>query len=215
MVINCMVEHQALDISEIQAVEKSQEYLRCHFVFATEDWEGTAKTAYFKNGKYGEVYSQILDAEGDCIIPHEALAYEATVYFSVAGVSGDYRITSSIASFYNDATVYGGAASQPPTPDVYEQLLTAMQGKVDIDQGAGNAGKFLGVGEDGRLNPMDPPGGGAGGGTYKPGENIEITEDGTINVLTTNEAEQDNTKPITSAGVFTVVGNIEAILKTI
>ena len=113
MVINCMVEHQALDISEIQAVEKSQEYLRCHFVFATEDWEGTAKTAYFKNGKHGEVYSQILDAEGDCIIPHEALAYEATVYFSVAGVSGDYRITSSIASFYNLSLIH---ISEPTRP---------------------------------------------------------------------------------------------------
>lgn len=60
-------------------------------------------------------------------------------------------------------------------------------------------------------------GGGTGGGgtTYKAGENIEITSDGTINVLTTNEAEQDNTKPITSAGCYTIVGNIEALLKTI
>lgn len=58
-------------------------------------------------------------------------------------------------------------------------------------------------------------GGGGGGTSYTAGDNIEITSDGRINVLTTNEAEQDNTKPMTSAGVYTVVGNIEALLKTI
>ena len=57
--------------------------------------------------------------------------------------------------------------------------------------------------------------GGGTGGSYKAGENIEITSDGTINVLTTNEAAGDNTRPITSAGCFAIVGNIEALLKTI
>lgn len=211
MVINCEVDHQVLNISEIQAVEKTQEYLNCHFDFKTDDWDNAVKVAYFRSGRHGEIYSQPLDENGDCVIPWEALAYEATVYFSVAGTRGTYRITSSIASFYNRETIYGGSASRPPTPDVYEQLLTAMQGKVDADQGAENSGKYLRVGEDGKVRPVYAP----GGGSYTPGENIEITEDGTINVLTTNEAEQDNTKPITSAGVFTVVGNIEAILKTI
>lgn len=46
------------------------------------------------------------------------------------------------------------------------------------------------------------------------GENVSIV-DGKINVLTTNATEQDNTRPITSAGVYATVGNIEALLKTI
>lgn len=40
-------------------------------------------------------------------------------------------------------------------------------------------------------------------------------EDGVLSVNTTNQMEQDNTQPITSAGVFATVGNIEALLKTI
>ena len=40
-------------------------------------------------------------------------------------------------------------------------------------------------------------------------------ENGILSVNTTNQVEQDNTLPITSAGVFTTVGNIEALLKTI
>lgn len=40
-------------------------------------------------------------------------------------------------------------------------------------------------------------------------------ENGVLSVNTTDQMEQDNTLPITSAGVFAVVGNIEALLKTI
>lgn len=58
--------------------------------------------------------------------------------------------------------------------------------------------------------------GGSGGGTqYSAGENISISEDGKISVLTTDTAEVGNTKPITSAAVATQLGNIEILLNTI
>lgn len=47
------------------------------------------------------------------------------------------------------------------------------------------------------------------------GNSLKVTEDGILSVNTTDKMEQDNTLPITSAGVFTTVGNIEALLKTI
>ena len=40
-------------------------------------------------------------------------------------------------------------------------------------------------------------------------------ENGILSVNTTDMVEQDNTLPITSAGVYTTVGNIEVLLKTI
>lgn len=52
-------------------------------------------------------------------------------------------------------------------------------------------------------------------GAIKVGNSLRITEDGTLSVNTTNQMEQDNTLPITSAGVYTTVGNIEALLQTI
>lgn len=52
-------------------------------------------------------------------------------------------------------------------------------------------------------------------GGVKVGENLTVTEDGVLSVETTDDAEQDNTKPITSAGVNLVVGNINAILAII
>lgn len=46
-------------------------------------------------------------------------------------------------------------------------------------------------------------------------DNTLTLKDGILSVNTTNNMEQDNTLPITSAGVFATVGNIEALLKTI
>ena len=52
-------------------------------------------------------------------------------------------------------------------------------------------------------------------GGIKIGNNLRISDDGVLSVETTDEAEQDNTLPITSAAVYTAVGNIEVRLSTI
>lgn len=46
-------------------------------------------------------------------------------------------------------------------------------------------------------------------------DNTLILKDGILSVNTTDDMEKDNTLPITSAGVYATVGNIEALLKTI
>lgn len=51
-------------------------------------------------------------------------------------------------------------------------------------------------------------------GSFRTDETLNL-EDGVLSVNTTDLAEQDNTLPITSAGVYATVGNIEALLKTI
>lgn len=48
----------------------------------------------------------------------------------------------------------------------------------------------------------------------KEGSNIEI-KNNKISVLTTDNIEEDNTRPITSSAVYTEVGNINVLLKTI
>lgn len=52
------------------------------------------------------------------------------------------------------------------------------------------------------------------GANYKAGENIDITNN-VISVITTDEVEADNTRPITSSAVYTEVGNINVLLQTI
>lgn len=59
------------------------------------------------------------------------------------------------------------------------------------------------------------PGEGGGGG-YKIGDGLKLdTKTNTISVDTAAAVERDNTKPITSAAVYTEVGNINALLETI
>lgn len=53
-----------------------------------------------------------------------------------------------------------------------------------------------------------------GGAKLTAGENIEIV-DNVISVQTAPNVEKDNTKPITSAAVYTEVGNINILLQTI
>ena len=130
-----------------------------------------------------------------------------------------------------------------PAPDVYEQIIAmlesitsptweAVQNKPFSTLGGG-----LKVDEDGVLSAE---GGGSPediqnavnkyldenpvrvdiatsekAGIVTVGKNLSITKDGVLSVDTTDSAEQDNTKPITSAGVNLVVGNINALLAII
>ena len=53
-----------------------------------------------------------------------------------------------------------------------------------------------------------------GGMPYKIGYGLKV-DGGTLMVDAADAVEQDNTKPVTSAAVFTEVGNINALLATI
>ena len=67
-------------------------------------------------------------------------------------------------------------------------------------------------------------GGGVVGGSWsqisgKPFDTIDgntlVNRSGTLYVNTTDNAEQDNTRPITSSGVHVICGNINALLQAI
>ena len=65
------------------------------------------------------------------------------------------------------------------------------------------------------LEDLKENGTGTGGGVdFETGETLEL-ENGVLSVNTTDAVEAGNNLPITSAGVFATVGNIEALLKTI
>ena len=65
----------------------------------------------------------------------------------------------------------------------------------------------------GAINELEVSGGGGG---YQIGNGLKLdVETNTLSVDATNSVEQDNTLPITSAGVYVTVGNINALLDTI
>ena len=82
---------------------------------------------------------------------------------------------------------------------------------VDDDIGAEfDAGMALIIGE-GRLEPATTE---TLGGIIV-GEDLQITQEGVLSVIKATEVQADNTRPITSAAVYTEVGNINALLATI
>ena len=52
-------------------------------------------------------------------------------------------------------------------------------------------------------------------GLVRVGENLKITTEGVLSVDVATEADPDNSKPITSAAVNAIVGNIDALLSMI
>ena len=66
------------------------------------------------------------------------------------------------------------------------------------------------------LGKARSSGGGSGGGGYTIGEGLKLdAATNTLSVDTAAAVEKDNTKPVTSAAVYTEVGNINALLATI
>ena len=130
------IRHQEISrIDKFYAVEKSENYLQAVFNFKTEDWDGTIKTAIFKNTKSGVIKDVIL-SEDRCIIPWEVLTEKSKMEVAVHGTTPDTRITTNFTEFHLNPTLYGGSATEEPTPDVYQQILERLE---ELKTGGGSA----------------------------------------------------------------------------
>lgn len=214
MDIVCIVKNQELYIiSPQKKIAKSVGYLRCVFKFETQDWEDAEKTAYFL-GTDGRHYNSILESDA-CLVPWEAIQECGCLCMSLTGCKPGTVITTEKISMQIGSTLSGGNKSKEPSPDQYTQIMQALAGKIGTDQGTENAGKILGIGEDGVVVPVDAPAG-SGSGAVSEDDIREAVENymdkNPMEVKTTDVVEKDNTLPVTSAGVYTVCGNIEALL---
>ena len=181
------------------------------FVFSPA-WDGLTKTAVFTNGK---TTVDILAAswDGDTVpVPHEVLAVpgrHARVGIYGANESGGVLPTVwvSLGKVQPGADPSGDVSADPALP-VWQQLK----------QQIGDLEKLKTYNKDNLVNAINEArqsGGGSGGG-YNIGSGLKLDPDtNTLSVDTADKVEQDNTKPVTSAAVYTEVGNINALLATI
>lgn len=85
-------------------------------------WEGFTKTGVFYRSE-DDVYHAIVSGDR-CIIPHEVLKEEGTLFFGVFGVKGDITRTSEIVKYrVVKGTLTEGTQPSDPTPDIYAQIL--------------------------------------------------------------------------------------------
>ena len=181
------------------------------FVFS-DDWDGLTKTAVFSNGK---TTVDVLAAnwDGDTVpVPHEVLAVpgrHARVGVYGADESGVVLPTVwvSLGKVQPGADPSGDASADPSLP-IWAQLQKQI-GDLD-DLKTYNKGNLVDAINEARSS------GGSGGGGYTIGEGLKLdAATNTLSVDTAAAVEKDNTKPVTSAAVYTEVGNINALLATI
>lgn len=181
------------------------------FVFSPA-WDGLTKTAVFSNGK---TTVDVLAAnwDGDTVpVPHEVLAVpgrHARVGVYGANESGVILPTVwvSLGKVQPGADPSGDISADPALP-VWQQLQKQI-GDLD-DLKTYNKGNLVAA-----INEARNSGGGTGGG-YNIGSGLKLdAATNTLSVDTAAAVEKDNTKPVTSAAVYTEVGNINALLATI
>ena len=183
------------------------------FVFSPE-WDGLTKTAVFSNGK---TTVDVLAAnwDGDTVpVPHEVLAVpgrHARVGVYGADESGVVLPTVWVSlGKVQPAAEPSGDPSTDPTLPVWAQLQEQIGDLNDLKTYSKD--NLVAAINEARQSG----GGGGGGGGYQIGDGLKLdAETNTLSVDTADAVEKDNTKPVTSAAVYTEVGNINALLATI
>lgn len=172
------------------------------------DWEGLSRVAVFASST--TQISIALDSTNQCMIPWECLvAPNLNLRVGVYGMQGTTIVLPTIWASLGVIRpgVTTGAEPSPPTPDAYQKVLAEIGNLADL--ATENKSSLVAA-----INEVHDTGGG-GGMNYRIGHGLKVTGVNTLEVDTAEEAEQDNTLPITSAAVYTTVGNIEILLETI
>ena len=182
------------------------------FVFS-EDWDGLTKTAVFSAGR---TTVDVLESAWDgnkVVVPHEILADAGPIArVGVYGANADGLILPTVwvtLGKVMPAAEPSGDPGADPTLPIWAQLQNQI-GDLD-DLQTYNKGNLVDA-----INEARNSGGGSGGGGYTIGEGLKLdAATNTLSVDTAAAVEKDNTKPVTSAAVYTEVGNINAQLATI
>ncbi len=181
------------------------------FVFS-DDWSGLTKTAVFSAGR---TTVDVLESAWDgnkVVVPHEILADAGPIArVGVYGANADGLILPTVwvtLGKVMPAAEPSGDPGADPTLPIWAQLQNQI-GDLD-DLKTYNKGNLVDAINEARSS------GGSGGGGYTIGEGLKLdAATNTLSVDTAEAVEKDNTKPVTSAAVYTEVGNINALLATI
>lgn len=181
------------------------------FVFS-DDWSGLTKTAVFSAGR---TTVDVLESAWDgnkVVVPHEILADAGPIArVGVYGANADGLILPTVwvtLGKVMPAAEPSGDPGTDPTLPVWAQLQNQIGDLDDLE--TYNKGNLVDA-----INEARNSGGGTGGG-YNIGDGLKLdAATNTLSVDTAAAVEKDNTKPVTSAAVYTEVGNINALLATI
>lgn len=148
-------------------------------------------------------------------LTNDMLALSGYYTMQLRGTQGDVvRNTNQIQVFIPESL--SGDAQWPTVPSEFTQVEQNIIAINNNPPKPGPDGNWLIYNPDtGEYEESDIPLPGGGGFGYEIGHGLKVTGTNTLEVDTATDVERDNTLPITSAAVYTTVGNIEILLGTI
>lgn len=221
MIIRLKVFEQTLSIADTKSVPRkgSKDYLVLQFLFSY-DWKDLNKVCYLQ---HGEVSQPIDVVDGIVEVPEwftEQDSFDVTLF----GKSGNQEVPTNVVALQLEKS---NTLWEQDAPEPQPSWLAKI---IDLNNHPpipGNNGYWMLWDTDkGEYVESDLPlpEVSGGGGSWnqisgKPFNTIDgntlVNRSGTLCVNTTDDAEQDNTRPITSSGVHVICGNINALLQAI
>ena len=106
--------------------------IKVHVDFSDE-WDGFGKNAVFYTSYNSRDIYEIVMSNDECIVPSEVMTKSGILYIGIRGVNSEkneVKTTSLVKLKISEGTPTGNSTGVEPTPDVYQQLLSAY-GKTD------------------------------------------------------------------------------------
>ena len=221
MIIRLKVFEQTLSIVDTKSVPRkgSKDYLALQFLFSS-DWKDLKKVCYLQ---HGEVSQPIDVVDGLVEVPEwftEQDSFDVTLF----GKGGSQEVPTNVVALQLEKS---NTLWEQDAPEPQPSWLAKV---IDLNNHPpipGNNGYWLLWDTDRGAyveSDLPLPEVSVGGGSWsqiigKPFDTIDgntlVNRSGTLFVNTTDDAEQDNTRPITSSGVHVICGNINALLQAI
>ena len=221
MIIRLIVFEQTLSIVDTKSVPRkgSKDYLGLQFTFSS-DWKDLNKVCYLQ---HGDVSQPIDVVDGLVEVPEwftEQDSFEVTLF----GKNGNQEVPTNVVSLRLEKS---NTLWEQDAPEPQPSWLAKVIDLNNHPPVPGNNGYWLIWDTDRGAyveSDLPLPEASSGGGIWnqisgKPFNTIDgntlVNRSGTLCVNTTDDAEQDNTRPITSSGVHVICGNINALLQAI
>ena len=177
--------------------------------------EGWAWAALIAQGEHLDIVSLTPNEAGaSAVLTAAQLSMDGYYTIQIRGTKGEQVRHTNLVQVFIPRSLSGDAA-WPELPTEFSQAearITAASAHPPIP-GENGYWQIWDV-EAEAYKPSDIPLPSTGGGYRVDPVTLKL-ENGMLSVNTANTAEQDNTQPITSAAVYTQLGNIEVLLSAI
>ena len=221
MIIRLKVFEQTLSIADTKSVPRkgSKDYLALQFLFSS-DWKDLNKVCYLQHGDV----SLPIDVVDNLVEVPEWFTEQDSFDVTLFGKSGSQEVPTNVVSLRLEKSNTLWEQNAPEPQQSWMAKIIDLNNHPPVP---GNKGYWLIWDTDRGAyveSDLPLPEVSSGGGSWsqisgKPFDTIDgntlVNRSGTLYVNTTDNAEQDNTRPITSSGVHVICGNINALLQAI